>query len=45
MKKIIVTSILVATTSLFAEGYVAKANKVSKELLKTLGSNLKKEIK
>ena len=44
MKKILLTSVILAS-SVFAEGYVAKANKISKDLLKTLGSNLKKEMK
>jgi hypothetical protein len=44
VKKVLLTSIILAS-SVFAEGYVAKANKISKDLLKTLGSNLKKEMK
>lgn len=44
MKKTIFFSTLIAS-SLFAQGYVHQANTASKDLLKTLGSNMKKEMK
>lgn len=44
MKKTFIFSTLIAT-SLFAQGYVQQANTASKELLKSLSSNLKKEMK
>ena len=44
MKKILTLTAILGV-SLFAEGYVQKANTVSKDLLKTLGGNLKKELK
>jgi len=45
MKKIILTSLVVATAVFAQNNYNQKANKISKELLKTLGGNLKKELK
>jgi hypothetical protein len=44
MKKILLSSLIV-TTSLLAQGYIQSANQVSKDLLQTLGGNLKKELK
>ncbi|NPA66474.1 MAG: DUF3365 domain-containing protein [Epsilonproteobacteria bacterium] len=45
MKKLILTSLIVATSVFAQNDYNKKANEVSKELLKTLGGNLKKELK
>ena len=44
MKKYLLASVLVSST-LLAQGYMAQGNKISKDLLKELGSNLKKELK
>jgi len=44
MKKIIIASIITAN-SLFAQGYITKANDISKDLIKTLGSKLKENMK
>jgi len=44
MKKIIVST-LIASSLLMAQNYEQTANKAAKELLKTLGGNLKKHLK
>ena len=44
MKRALLLSTLIAS-SLFAQGYVQQANIATKDLLKTLGSNMKKEMK
>jgi len=43
MKKLIAVSLIVATTA-FAGGYKKTADKVSQDLIKTLGGKLKKEL-
>jgi len=45
MKKTLFLGSLLLASSVFAEGYMKKANVVSKDLLKTLGSNMKRELK
>ena len=43
LKKLLVSTCI--CSAIFAQGYVKEANTISKDLLKTLGGNLKKQLK